>query len=331
MSELGAMKGGNARAAALSPEERSEIARNAVNARWAKTARKDEHMLKATHMGELQIGELSLPCAVLEDGTRMVASAGVMKALGRPWRGKYKSDEKPNFLAANNLEPYIATDLRDLLEPIEYNLPQGGTRSGYRAELLPKVCEVYLQARDAGTLLKNQERAAIASDVLIRGLAQVGIIALVDEATGYQDYRAKKALQEILEQFIARELRPWVKTFPDDFYRQIFRLNKWQYRESSIKRPGVIGRWTNNVIYDRLAPGVRQEIQNIVARDAHGRPRNRLFQHLTDDIGHPKLREHIASVTVLMKAADTWIGFIRLLDKALPRYDTTLKLPIDDE
>lgn len=44
------------------------------------------------------------------------------------------------------------------------------------------------------------------SEILVRGFARVSIIALVDEATGYQRDRAKNALAAILEAFIAKEL-----------------------------------------------------------------------------------------------------------------------------
>ena len=96
----------------------------------------------------------------------------------------------------------------------------------------------------------------------MRALAHVGIIALVDEATGYQDVRARNALNEILEQFIADELRRWTKLFPDEFYRQMFRLRGWEWKVQSIKqRPGVVGNYTNDLVYQRLAPGVLDELR----------------------------------------------------------------------
>ena len=96
---------------------------------------------------------------------------------------------------------------------------------GYNALLLPQVCEDYLQARDAGVLLASQQHIAEHAEIPIRGLATVGIIALVDEATGYQRLREELALASILEKFIAKELQPWTKTFPYEFYEQICRLN----------------------------------------------------------------------------------------------------------
>ena len=179
------------------------------------------------------------------------------------------------------------------------------TAFGYPAELLPKVCDVFLDADQAGALAKGQKHIAAQAQVLIRGLAHVGIIALVDEATGYQDERARDALARILEAFIAKELRPWVRTFPTDFYKEMFRLRKIPYRED-VKRPQYIGVLTNDLIYSRLAPGVLDELRRVTPRDEKGRLKTHLHRRLTEDVGHPKLQQHLSAVTALMKASDTW-------------------------
>lgn len=141
-----------------------------------------------------------------------------MTALGRPWKGSYKRTNLPNFIDARNLSPFIPSDLNDVLEPVEFVNMRGQRVQGYRAELLQMVCDVYLDAREADALTPSQERIAAQAEVLIRGFARVGIISLVDEATGYQRDRASDALATILRAFIAKELQPWVHTFPDQFY-----------------------------------------------------------------------------------------------------------------
>jgi len=166
----------------------------------------------------------------------------------------------------------------------------------------------------------------------LRALAHVAIIALVDEATGFQDRRSKDALSKILEAFIAKELRKWVSTFPLDFYRELFRLRGWKFPElpaDQRKRPILVGKITNDVIYDRLAPGVRQRLHQLTPRNEKGRLKNKLFMRLTEEVGDPKLREHLASVTALMRAADTWDQFMRMLNRALPRYADTPYLPFE--
>jgi P63C domain len=93
-------------------------------------------------------------------------------------------------------------------------------------------------------------------EILVRGFARVSIIALVDEATGFQRDRAKNALAQILEAFVAKELQPRIKTFPDDYYAQLFRLRGLEYPNDSVKRPQYFGTLTNDIVYKRLAPGV---------------------------------------------------------------------------
>jgi len=83
-------------------------------------------------------------------------------------------------------------------------------------------CDVYLEARDAGALFPSPLHIAKRAEIIIRGLATVGVIALVDETTGYQHIRTERAFATTLEKFIAKELRPWTKTFPYEFYKQIF-------------------------------------------------------------------------------------------------------------
>lgn len=295
---------------------------------------------KAIYEAELKFGSISIPCAVLDDGTRVLRARSFAKALGSKGAGAYwqwkrqkskKGARLPEFVAKRYLEPYISDELREkLTNPISYLTKTGGQAEGMSAILLPETCNIWLKFREKGTLTKIQEKIAQNAEIIIRGLAHVGIIALVDEATGYQDERTKKALQKILEEFIAKELQPWVKTFDDEFYKQIFRLNNWPYREDSIRRPGVIGRWTNDIVYDRLAPGVRKELHDLAERDNKGRPKHRLFRRLSTNLGHPKLREHLSAVTALMKASTDWKGFKRLLQRALPKYGTTLLLPFKD-
>ena len=185
---------------------------------------------------------------------------------------------------------------------------------------MPKICEVWLKAREEGALKTGQLGIAAKAEILMRGLAHIGIIALVDEATGYQAVRSRQALQEILEQFIAKDLQPWTKTFPDEFYENLFRLRGWQYKPLNARRPGVVAAYTVNLIYERLAPGVLEELRKKTPKKVKGRRTHKLFQNLTPDIGHPKLKEHISNVLVLQKVNDDWKTFMKMMDRALPKF-----------
>ena len=177
------------------------------------------------------------------------------------------------------------------------------------------------RARDARKLAKIQIPVADRADVLMRGLAHTGIIALVDEATGYQRDRAKDALAKILEAFIDKELQPWIQTFPADYYEEMFRLRGLVYPTASVKRPQYFGVLTNDVVYRRIAPGVLDELKRVTPRNDSGRPKHKYFQRLTTNVGYPKLREHLGAVVAIMKLSDNWIDFREKLDRLYPRLD----------
>lgn len=328
-------KGGHARAKSLSKTERSEIARIAAAARWS------NEVPIATHEGELPIAGTNVNCAVLPNGQRVITQATFLRALGRSRSPKAgtgvlsTADGMPFFLQNEALKPFISDELAISTTPIFFRTKSGGKGVGYDARLLPQVAEVYLKFRDAhlnskGAVPRPYQKMVQAADILMRGLADVGIIALVDEATGYQRDRAKDALSKILEEFIAKELQPWVRTFPEEFYENLFRLRGLSYPTSTVKKPQYFGVLTNNIIYARLAPSVLEELKKATPRDAKGRHKQQLHRRLTDDVGHPKLREHLASVVTLMKISKDYDQFISLLDTVHPRFGTQLTLAIDD-
>lgn len=335
MKDTQKIKGGVARAKALSRSERSQIAKKAALARW----RSD--LPAATHEGELPIGDTKVICAVLPNGQRIITQATFLRALGRSRSPKAGTgvlstvDGLPFFLQNEALKPFITDELAMSTTPVFFKTKAGGKGVGYDARLLPQVAEVYLKFRDSqlaskGVVSTQYKKMVHAADILMRGLADVGIIALVDEATGYQRDRAKDALSKILEEFIAKELRPWVRTFPDEFYENLFRLRGLSYPTSTVKRPQYFGVLTNNIIYARLAPSVLKELKSATPRDAKGRHKQQLHRRLTDDVGHPKLREHLASVVTLMKISSSYPSFIDLLDRVHPKYGAQLPLVVDD-
>jgi hypothetical protein len=234
----------------------------------------------------------------------------------------------PLFVGHKNLRPFIGNDLAAVLaSPLYYKSPHGGKPvRGLDAKLIPQVCEVWLRARDGEVLGKRQFIVAAKADLLIRSLAHVGIIALVDEATGYQRDRAKDALTKILEHYISKELAKYARTYPDEFYLHLFRLRGWTVSDLN-KRPGYTAQLTNDIVYARLAPGVLDELKRVQARGETGRPKHPLYGRLTPDLGHPKLKEHLSAVVALMKVSETWAGFARLLNRALPRQDIADLLP----
>jgi hypothetical protein len=297
---------------------------------------------KGTKLGKLEIGGTEIECAVLEDGVRVLSQRAFTRALGAPSGGaafKRRLQEGvadlPIFLAYERIKPFINDELSaSLKSPIEY-FPKHGGRSafGIKAQLIPEVCDVWLKARDAGVLTERQKIIAQKADILMRGLAHVGIVSLVDEATDYQGIRDKEALKQILDKYLRKEFAEWAKRFPDEFYRQMFRLRGWQWRGMRVNRPSVVGKYTNDLVYQRLAPGILDEMQKRNPKDEKGQREGKHHQLLTGDIGVPALQNHLFATTKFMEASATWDQFYRSMQRAFPKLNSTLLLnfPEPDE
>lgn len=315
--------GGKARAAKMTPEERTANARKAAKARWADVPK----VLAGSPDRPLRIGDTEIECYVLSDETRVITQASMLRAMGRSRSlpsAEGADEALPPILRAKSIREFIPDHVIEQAQPISFRLPNGARANGYRADLLPTICEIYLAARQGEKgLPTNQRHIAAQAELLVRALAHTGIIALVDEATGYQDIRTKDALARVLEAFVAKELQPWVRTFPDDFYKELFRLRGIEYKEGSVRRPQYFGNLTNDIVYDRLAPGVRDELKAAQKKAAKSA---KMFQHLTRSVGYPKLREHLGSVITLMKLSEDWADFKAKLDRMHPslRVDPTL-------
>lgn len=318
MLESGRSRSGKATSNAMTPEQRTERAK-------AGAAKRSEIAAapKIVHQGELKIGDLKIPCYVLDNGRRVLSGRGLQDALRLvddiPSSQKAGS-RLPRLFENKSLIPFLNKHVKmDHLEPI--TCYEGKSKiHGYDAEILPSICEALLEARQDGKT--NTPRISIIAaqcELLVRGFARVGITALIDEATGYQSYREKTALAEILEAFVAKELQPWLKTFPDEYYKNIYRIYNLPYppKNKTQAKPGFIGKLTNDIVYSRLAPELLPELKKAATK---AEKKAKLHQFLTSDIGHPRLREHLASIVTLLKLSKTPEDFKEKVSLIHPRF-----------
>jgi hypothetical protein len=140
--------------------------------------------------------------------------------------------------------------------------------------------------------------------------------------------RKRRAIDRIIDKYVEKSARPWVKMFDLAFYRHVYRLNGWAFDPENTARPGVVGTWTND-IYLRLAPGVKEALHNRVRRNERGRPTQKLTQLLTPESGKPALEKLLEGVILLMRMSSEWAEFKLRLDEYYPRFDETLQLPFD--
>jgi hypothetical protein len=307
LAKLGAAKGGKARANVLTPDERSEIARHASRARWAKEGKLapaepeepserekpvragTEELPFSMFPGTVHLGDVAIECHVLNDGRRVLAQREVVRVL----RG---TESAPTSLTRylERLPTYVPGrfDGRTVSFRIP-NIPQAAI--GYEAELLIEICDMYLAARDEGLLRPNQMRLAAMAEIIVRACAKVGIIALIDEATGYQKVREKRALQIKLQAFIAEEMQAWVRTFPEEFWQELARLEGVRY--SPRHRPLRWGKYVMRFVYDSIDPDLGKKL-----REINPDPRFRQNHHQwLREYGRDKLHRQLGGVIAIMR------------------------------
>lgn len=284
LGRRGGMKGGAARAANMTPEERTASAKRAAAMRWAKPpseltavvslgALEGEVMPPddgsppspfAKHRGFIDLGGTPIEVYVLDTGDRVLSTRGAVKAMTGQDAGNLGE-----YLSVQGLKDFIDKDLV-LVETKEFFIP--GTQfkgRGLTAEQFEAVLTGYVRALGAGALKTDRQREiATTCAILSTAFLRVGIIAQIDEATGYQYERAEDALQIKLRAFIADELRAWEKTFPDELWEQFGRLTNW--KGSLHQRPKWWGHLVMELIYDALDPDIAQYLKTNKPKPYHG-------------------------------------------------------------
>lgn len=285
--------------------------------------------VKITHAGELKIGDMIIPCYVTEDKQRLISSLKmqeILKIEENVKEGAKRGGTRfKRFLSRKFLKPFISNEEEGGLFSPVVGTYKGSKINGFSAEALVKLCDIMIEAKSSNILKTDRQRiiseqAQILKDVF----AKVGLVALIDEATGYQEARAKNELRLLLEKYVCEEFWPWQAQFPDVFYEQICRLRGWNI-DKAKNRPKVVGKWTNSVIYQRLPEGVLQELRSKNPKVNNAR-KHKHHQFLTDDVGNPHLRDILISSIAVMKASPNWKRFIANWNRAYPLQNNQLEL-----
>ena len=334
LSKRGAKKGGIARANTLTPEERREIARAAVRKRWERAGKlKSPEPVDGEYedpdssepvaqeapyslfAGKLELGDAVLECYVLSDLRRVVSQSQVVKALS----GGRDSGNLGRYLRANPLY-----DGYSFAGPIQFKIPGNPTLAkGMEASQFVELCDLYIEAAEQGLLRPNQLPLAKRSQAFVRACAKVGIIALVDEATGYQQVRAKRALQLKLQAFIADEIQEWARMFPESFWLQLARLEGINY--SARSRPLRWGKYVMMFVYDAIDGDVGSEL-----RKKNPNPRFLKNHHQwLKKFGRDKVHDQITAVVALMKSCNNMDEFRKTFAKVF-RQSPSEQMTFDD-
>lgn len=268
LSLLGASKGGRARAAVLSETERKDIARAAARARWGKQTDIERALEETTEpaskadpsgmpysifQGTVTFGDMVAECHVLNDFRRVFTQREIVRVLS----GGRDSGNLQRYLGRNPL----TIDLADGVgKTLHFLIPPGRMEAiGYEATHLVEICDKYMEAYRQKLLKPSQYKLVRQAEIVMRSCAKVGIIALIDEATGFQKVRAEHALQIKLQAFIADELQEWARMFPTEFWYELARLEGIRY--SPRARPLRWGRYIMMFVYDAIDEDVGNELR----------------------------------------------------------------------
>lgn len=238
--------------------------------------------------GTLMLGHVPLECHVLSDGRRVFTQREVTKAIS----GGRTSGDLKVYLSRNPLVDHALV----AAAAFQFAIPANPTpANGYEATLLIEICDKYMEADDKKLLKPRQRHLAKQAAAIVRACAKVGIIALIDEATGYERVKAKNALQLKLHAFIAEELQEWAKMFPEEFWLELARLENVRY--SRQLRPIRWGKYVMMFVYDAIDPAVGKAL-----REKNPNPRFLSNHHQwLKQFGRDKVHDQIQRVVTIMK------------------------------
>lgn len=292
------------------------------------------------HEGVLDLLDHKISCYILEDDTRVLSGRGMqetLKLVDEPRNAQQSSGTRMlRLLSQASLQPFLYSEGRtkEHFKPLECYF--GKTKiNGYEATILVDICDAVLEARKSGVELgTRQVIVAEQCEILVRAFAKVGIIALIDEATGYQSIRSDNALGEYLNKILNKELAAWAKKFPDEFYENIYKLKNWEWHGMRKNHYSIVANYTNNLIYERIAPGLLDELKKRSPLSEKGYRKNKLHQWLNDDAGNPMLSQHLHTIITLQKQAilngHSWERFMKNVDQVMPKKGNNLEMSLRD-
>lgn len=290
-------------------------------------------MSKVTHQGKWIVTDsIEIDCYVTNDTKRLLSLRGTARAMNLKGGG---SGGLLRNLKSIWIQPYLSDQLKSWIngassdEIDRISGIKGPAFIPFEANLFVDVCKAYVQANNDGILSDLQSATANRLLGIMSAFAKVGIVAIVDEITGFQEVRKKDALRELLDMYLVKEYAIWAKKFPDEFFKEIFRLKEWNYDASTVRRPGVVGRYINDIVYERLAPNILDELKNLNPSNEKGYRRVRHHQFLSNDIGHPALSQHIYALMGLMRSSRDWDSFYMSLQRAYPKKNEQMLLDFE--
>lgn len=292
----------------------------------------DNNLPKEYLSGVLKTGEISLECYVLDNGMRAITKRGLQKALGIP-------SSKTGTILENFLLSYKSYDNK----PQNFNVIESGFKNvskfirkgaggsqpdsmAFEATFLMEVCHFIQDLKQYGLLPLEWDYIHKNATIIERAFSKLGIIAFIDEATGYIKEKKKNEYELLFNQFLLEEAQKWQETFPKEFFDIIWKI--WLQKQSpkNNKRPQFFGKVIRKYVYEPLAVsklGLSSEAEGILLLKLDEKnpvqetgKRKWTFHQFLNDIGRDNLKEHLIKLITIGDIATNKTQFDSLFAKA---------------
>lgn len=265
----------------------------------------------------------SVACYVLSDGRRIISRTSALKSIAQSEDNTLGGDLRKYI---QPVRAYMRVDLDG--ELVDFTLDNINNKrvAGITAECFLEICRAFVRARDENDppLTARQQDIAKRAGAFLAACANVGLIALIDEATGYQYTRAEDALQLKLRAYLEAEMRPWEKTFPDELWIEFGRLTGWQ--GSVQQRPKYWGMLVNELVYNLLDEDVADWLKNNAPPPRKGQ---NYHQWLSSNYGLKRLVEHIWLLVGMASACSTMDELRYRMAEKFGKQEIQLRMFID--
>lgn len=252
---------------------------------------------RISHHGPIRFGTLETVAVVLEDGRRGFLAKHLAGVLG--YHGKNPSNRFDRFLS--EFSPNFMTGKEKAGSPVLN--PGHGRALFVPAEAVMEAVGNVLRAAIAGKTHKQQARQVSACVEINLALGMVGLVALIDEATGYQYHRAPDALQDLVSKLIREHVSDWQRQFEPDYYSALAKVTGTAFTSGAQGRPPIWGAITRKWVYEVCFP-------NEVLEEMRGRQDvgEKLHQWLTDG-GVAVLTKQKEAVRLLAVSSSSYKDF----------------------
>ena len=303
-------------------------------------------------VGFLPLNDVKVECYHLNNNKRVLSGRGLQKILGINTREN--SGKKLVSVSGKTLENLVISFKKNEKCPDEVNdiervfrqeviqfvrIGTGGSTpkhtNGFEATFLMDICHFLQDVYLAGILPEKHNELHARATIISRAFAKSGIIAIIDEATGYN--KAKDEYRKLFKQFILEEAREWKKEFPDeliDIFYRIYGITKIKNRN----HPMFFGKLINKYIYFPLANSngailekLREKNPIIISKTGNKYRKERYFQFLREELGMPELRKHIWKFVGIGSVSKNKTALERNFKRVFPNRDDPVELPIDFE